>query len=366
MTVKPDDGGGRSFVSDVVTVGDQGLDDVAGSVDTGAAPPPPAGGVRQRIMQVLKLTVSVAVLAAVGYALVINWDKATGAWAKLTWPTVVLSGVAVLAGLVASSIGWRDAARDIGCPVALPAALRIFMIGQLAKYIPGTVWVYLLQTELGRRAGVPRARAFLASITAMAMGITAALVVGAAGLYSVITSPDTRPIHESGIRVGIIVAIALLPVALVCIIPRVLTPLVSRALRLMRRPPLETPLTWSGVLRVLGWSIVTWLCYGVHLCLLVSANAHLGFSGVMWCIGASALAVTVGMFFPTPSGVGGREYVLYVIIAPLFPGGQALGIAMGTAFASRMIFTVAEVIGAGLAALTDLSGMRRLASSKRS
>lgn len=353
-------------MTDAVTM-DDGLAETAAGADQpdGPAPSGPRG-MRARIIQVLKYVVTAVVLAAVVVALVQNWDKASGAWENLTWTAVLFAALAVLVGLVGSSAAWQDAVQDIGSPVTLPAALRVFMIGQLAKYIPGTVWVYLLQTELGRRAGVPRARAFLGSMTAMVVGIAAALIAGVAGLYPVITASDAQQRYTETVRMGIYLAVALLPVVLICLIPRVLTLIVSTALRLMRKPALDAPLTWGGVLRMLGWSLVTWISYGISLWLLIGSNADSGFSNLMWCIGACAIAVSLGMFFPTPSGVGGREAVLAALIAPILTGDDAFGVAIGIAFVSRAIFTVAEVIGAGLAALTDLRGVRRRTASQGS
>ncbi|MBT8227197.1 MAG: flippase-like domain-containing protein [Dactylosporangium sp.] len=313
-------------------------------------------GLRQRILKIAKLVFTVVIFVAIGYYLVTNWDAVRAAWETLTWTTMLLSTLAVLLGLAASSMAWRDAVRDIGNPVAFPAAARVFVIGQLGKYVPGTVWVYLLQTELGRRAGVPRARAFLASMTAMAIGIVAALIVGVAALPVLITSSDAGLSYVRPVRIGLLSMIVVLPFALIAIVPRVLTFLVSTALRVLRRPPLEAPLTWAGVLRILAWSIVTWLCYGAHLWLLFDGGVGDGLPAYLRCVGAVAVAVAVAMFFPTPSGVGGREGLLMATMAPFVIGNRQAEIAFGIAWASRMIFFVAELVGAGLAALTDLPG----------
>lgn len=318
-----------------------------------------AGGARQSLVKVLKYTFTAVIFAAIVYYLVTNWGAVREAWNTLTWWALVLSTVAVIGGLGASSAAWRDAVRDLGNPVTFAASARVFMIGQLGKYVPGAVWVYLLQTELGKRAGVPRARAFLASMTAMAIGIVAALIVGVAALPMLLSAESDAGLSYVGaVRIGLYGMIVALPFALVAIVPRVLTFLVSTALRLMRRPPLESPLTWGGVLRVLGWSIVTWLCYGAHLWLLFDGQVGYGLTGYVRCLGTVAVAVAVAMFFPTPSGVGGREGLIVAILAPFVIAGDQAGIALGIAWASRMIFCVAEIVGAGLAALTDLPAMR--------
>ena len=41
---------------------------------------------------------------------------------------------------------------------------EVFLVGQLGKYVPGSIWAYVLQMELGKRYGIARARVFAASL----------------------------------------------------------------------------------------------------------------------------------------------------------------------------------------------------------
>jgi len=40
---------------------------------------------------------------------------------------------------------------------------RIFFVGQLGKYLPGSLWALLVQMELSRKAGIPRSRGLAGS-----------------------------------------------------------------------------------------------------------------------------------------------------------------------------------------------------------
>ncbi len=337
-----------------------------GATGTDGVPPGaagPAGGARHRAVRITKIFVTVAVVAVIAYFVVRQWPDVRRTWQRLTWQTLLLATLAALGGMAASSMGWRAAARDIGNPVTFPAAARIFVISQLAKYIPGSLWVYVIQTELGKRAGVPRARAFLASLVAMGIGITAALIVGVAAVPALADPPDAASGYATWIRRGLVIMVVLFPVAIVCTVPRVLTRLVAVALRVLRRPPLAAPLTWRGVLQVLGWNVVTWLLFGVHMWLLVGPRAAHFPAGYLRCAGAFAVALTIGMFTLMPGGAGVREGVLIATLTPFLAGPSPLNAALGIAVASRIIFLIAEVTGAGLAALTDLGSLRRLVAA---
>src|SRR5437899_1518374 len=78
--------------------------------------------------------------------------------------TVVTSTLAALLAIGATMLTWRSTLADLGHRLPVRAAAQINLVGQLAKYLPGTVWAYVLQAELGRRFGVPRSRSLLASL----------------------------------------------------------------------------------------------------------------------------------------------------------------------------------------------------------
>lgn len=322
-------------------------------------PPATAGPPRRWLSLGVRAVVIVAIATGMVWSVVDQWPQVRSTWLGLAWQSVVLSVLAALLGMGANTMAWRAAVADLEHRVSVPAALRICLVGQLGKYIPGSVWAYVLQVELSRRAGLPRARAFLATLVSVGLGVTAALGLGLLSLPALreAASADDSTYADS-VRVALWIVAALFPVALVCAVPRVLTALVRLALKTLRRPPLEHQLTWPGVLRVVGWSALGYALFGVHLWLLANAHAAPGIEGLLRSVGSFAIAMTVGMFaFLSPSGLGVREAVLVATLAPFLAGDGGVGAAMGIALASRLIFTIADVIAAGLAAL---SGVRQL------
>ena len=80
----------------------------------------------------------------------------------------------------------RLAAADHGRPAGS------CFIGQLGKYIPGSVWPILTQMELGARANVPRSRSASASILTMILSLVTGLLVAAVTLpFAHVTPPVT-------------------------------------------------------------------------------------------------------------------------------------------------------------------------------
>ncbi|MER7271656.1 lysylphosphatidylglycerol synthase domain-containing protein [Micromonospora carbonacea] len=331
-------------------------------------PAAPTGPLRRWLSLGVRVAVVVAIAAGMAWSVVDQWPQVRSTWLGLAWQSVVLSVLAALAGMVANTMAWRAAVRDLEHRVSVPAALRICLVGQLGKYIPGSVWAYVLQVELSRRAGLPRARAFLATLVSVGLGVTAALGLGLLSLPALREAAGGGDsTYADSVRVALWIVAALFPVALVCAVPRVLTALVQLALKVLRRPPLTHRLTWPGVSRVVGWSALGYTLFGVHLWLLANAQATPGVEGLLRSVGSFAIAMTVGMFaFLSPSGLGVREAVLVAALAPFLDGNGGVGAAMGIALASRLIFTIADVLAAGLAALSGVRQLRRDAPTETS
>jgi hypothetical protein len=295
-------------------------------------------GLKQKLLTVVRIGFTCAVLAAVAYTTATQWRDVKTYLASIPWQSAVLSLLLVLVGLMGSAFAWRAALRDVGHDVPIKTGSQIYLIGLLAKYLPGSVWAYVMQMELGRKAGLPRSRAFLASIVVTGIGTTVALVFGLLGLPALLS--------VGGAAVWAVAA--LVPFALVCTHPKVLTWLVQKFLRLVRRPPLETNITWRGVGAVAAWCAFTWVAYGLHLWLLANSQGAPGFGGLLQATGAMALGMTAGLFaFLVPSGLGVREAIIVAALLPHVPAGVALGMAL----ASRMLFVIGDLLAAGIAAL---------------
>ncbi len=265
--------------------------------------------------------------------------------------TVLLSLLPVLVGLYCSMLSWRAVLADLGSPLPRRTAQRIFFLGQLGKYVPGSVWPVLAQMELGRDHKVPRARTAAAGVVSVALGMTAALVVAAA----------TLPLlGEGGRYLG---ALAVLPLAVVGLQPRILTPVINWGLRLIRRQQLDTPLTGRGILRGVAWATATWLCNGVHIWIVARDLGGTGGEGRLLALSVGSFAVSWAagfLVFVAPAGAGAREAALIVTMGSVLPTGAATLLAL----VSRLVLTVADVLWAGVALVGSRGTMATLRTER--
>jgi hypothetical protein len=307
--------------------------------------------VRRVAVPIARVVFTLAIVAAVIYATVSQWSDVQSYLSSLSWSSVALSGLMVMVATLTATMGWRAALRNFGDQVPVRTAGQIYLVGILAKYLPGSVWAFVLQMELGKRANLPRIRPFLASLTLTGYGAVSGLLFG---LFAI---PAVSQV--SGALVVVVIILA--PIALICAQPAVLSWLLRRATKLVRRPAEFPTLTYRGMAPVAGWAIATTVTLGLHLWLLSGLSAT-GGEGYMRSVGAIGLGMTLGMVaFLAPSGLGVREALIVAALAPYMSAGAALGLAL----TSRLLLTLGDVLAAVIAGSTALPAIRLALSRSR-
>jgi len=269
------------------------------------------------------------------YGLASQWAQVQADLAKLAWYDVAGATLCAVAGLGCMMLAWRALLADLGSPLRLPAAIRVMFVGQLGKYVPGAVWAVAAQVELARDHDVPRRRSGTASLVAMATTLAVGLI--AAGVTLPFTSANAAR-HYWWV-------LAIAPLAAVCLYPPINKFCLDLALKAMKRPPLEKPVSVGGMARALAWTTLGWLCYGAHAWFLISVFAGKGGHVFALSLGAYALAWSVGfLVIVFPGGIGPRELALIAVLAPVMPSASALVVAL----ASRVVMTVGDLVWAGV------------------
>lgn len=296
---------------------------------------------RGRLFHWGRIILVVAVVAAAAWTVQGHWIDVRDTISEMSWTSWLPAFLALPVAIAFSTLSWQLLVDELGEPVGVSRGAQIFLVGQLGKYLPGSVWAYVLQMELGRRAGLARARIFTGTLFSLAVAVVAALLCGVLAIPSLIEQNDAlRPLQWLYV---------LLPIGVVCLHPRILGALVGIAFRLLRRPPLAHPVRRRAVLLSLLAAVGSYVFFGVHLWLLVASTDKVGIDLLPLSVGAMAAAMISGLFFfILPSGAGVRELVLVTALAPHVGTGSAIAMAA----VSRVLLTVADLVtAAGAAAL---------------
>ena len=271
------------------------------------------------------------------YAVARQWTQVRSGFAELG-PLVLVAALALaLLTCYATFWVWRGLLAAFGSPLPRQDAARVFFVGQLGKYVPGSVWSVVAQMELGKKHEVPRSRSAMVAAVTMLVSLTSALLVAAA----------TLPWASDSATDGYLWAFAAVPVLLVGLHPRIANPALQRLFRLIKRPPMERPLTGEALFQATTRSLTSWLLAGLHVWLLaIQLGAPVGQTFLL-ATGGFAFAWGVGFLIVfAPAGAGVRELIIVAALSPVLDPGKATAVAL----ASRLVTILADLLAAGLAA----------------
>lgn len=295
---------------------------------------PPAR--RRGPVQLLRAAFLVAVLVFAAYYLWSNRQQVGQAWHNVSLLPVLgaflASGLAAWSGVPA----WRDLLVGLGSPLRFRDAQRVFLMGQLGKYIPGGVWTVLAQVTMAKELQVPRSRSGTASL----MSILVA-VVTASGLGAVCLAVAG---HQVIGRYGWLLLLAIPLLALLH--PDVLVYAGALVGRVTRRSVELERIPERTLLAAAGWLLAGQVFNGLAFWLLVDSISGRSTDPLL-SIGLFALAGAVGIVIIfLPAGLGAREVILAFGLATVTdPGSAALIVLL-----SRLVLTIVDVAVAAAAA----------------
>jgi glycosyltransferase 2 family protein len=290
--------------------------------------------------QVFRIGFVTLLVALAIWAVASEWREVREAVRQLDPAWVVVAVLATIANVALAGMVWRTILADLGSTLRLPVAARIFFVGQLGKYLPGSVWPVVMQTELGRDHKVPRRRTATATMVAMLISVTSALLVV---LIAVPLAPKAVP-DGFGWAVLLVIPLAVL------LHPAVLGRLVDQALRLAGRDGMDERTSLRGTVLATLWAIGSWAGAGVQVwALAVPLGAPADLRTAVLLIGGYGLAWAVGFIvIIAPAGAGAREVALAAVLVAVVDRSGAVVVVV---LLSRVLFTLVDLGAAGIGLL---------------
>ncbi len=271
-------------------------------------------------MPALRVTFLVAVVAFAWLGLRGRWDEVGDALAATSPLGVVAGFVLVLLGLSATGVLWLRLMTCLDARLPYVGGSSTFFVGQLGKYIPGSVWSIGAQAEMARRYRVPARATVSAGLLFLGYHVaTGVLVATPALLRGRLDSPwpDWVTVVAAGVAV-----IGLVP-AVVQVLGRTIG---GRPVRI----------GWTDTLVFLVLMAVAWAAYGAALVLLSPGTP---WADLPELTGAFAAAYAVGVVIVlAPAGLGAREAVFVLLLTPVTGVGPATALAL----LARVVHTAAD------------------------
>ncbi len=234
-------------------------------------------------------------------------------------------------GMVVIAYTWADAVAVMGGSVRRCQSIAWYFVGDVAKYLPGSIWAAVGRGEIARRRGVPAAQAYPSvALSLIAVYTASVLTVGILLPFGLVGSSDLG---------SSLFLLFLVPLGIGALNPRVLGWLLGHARRVTKRSlEIRIPAWHESIILVVRY-IPAWLAIGASTWCLTRAlpGVH---APMLRIFVATMLSWTAGFVTPTPGGAGVREAVFVAI------SGLAAGPAVTVAVTSRVIFVLVDVLGA--------------------
>ncbi len=238
-----------------------------------------------------------------------------------------------------NALGWDMILRFLGYKLGAGRAQVAWGQPILARYVPGSVLYVLGRVLLSERVGVPRRLTIASIVYEQALQATSAILVSA---YFLIDHPD---LQGQPLRWGVL---ALIPIAITILHPRVFGPLANRVLRAFGREPLPEVMSLRGVIAVLAFYTLNWGVVAVGIWCVARSVTAIPASEIPAVGSAQAFGYVAALItLVAPAGLGVRDAAFAWALKVATPG-NSFAVASLVAIVVRGVLTVVEVLYVGI------------------
>jgi uncharacterized membrane protein YbhN (UPF0104 family) len=282
-------------------------------------------------LRLVGIAVAVVAVALFTKTIVDQWSRISTAVSNANPALLLLALACSAASMIGLGVLWWRCLRLFGSPAHPAEAVGWYFGGELGKYVPGGIWTVLGRGELAQRGGrISRSAGYATTLICYGlMCIAAAFVCG-------VLAPFLSA--EGGGLGATWIMLLLIPLGIAAVHPAVFGRILTVGRRVTRGNLDLAPPSWSAMLRLMVWSLPTWVLLGLASVFVTEALGYhqhperVAFAAIAaWIIGFLAV--------PVPAGAGLRELI--------FIGVSGLDAAPATAVAAiaRGLLLVVDGVG---------------------
>ena len=334
---------------------------------------PDSGAMLRRFVSWIQPVFFVLAVVAIGWFLASQWPTLrTYPW-RLHWGWLLATVFFSLASWGVEIAIWRHLLLALGGNLPYGAAARIWFLGAIVRYIPGSVWQPLSMTLHCRRRGVTPE----VTLTSLILFQVVMLLATAPILVVYFLWIDTKSLAAQFVAYlpPVLLWSLLLPVLLFLLRPQWLVQVINWGLARMNRPQLGMQLSSVMLLTLTLVAIFDWLLWGALFASFTFAVAGEGLltGGTTEATSALALTPLLVASYPianlvgflsiiAPGGFGAREGAFYLLLTPQIAGSVVAVIALG----ARVWGVLSELLMALISAPLERASLARDVDDQRS
>ncbi len=257
----------------------------------------------------------------------LNWSQLKTYEFTLNLWYILLSAILSFAFFIFSVYCWKKILIILGNKTSFRQSMKIKLLADLGRYVPGKVWIVFGRLSLGKRYGISRKQSFTGFVIETGINVIAAAIVSVLMLYSLQKSLFYYFLF-------------LIPALLMLLHPRLFERLTNFGLNLLNKGRIKVKFRFRHLLLLLVYYILLWLVIGLAFLFLIKSIVPVTFSSYFGITAIFAASWVIGFLsIITPGGLGVREASLSFFLS--FYINPALAIVI--ALVSRVLLTLVEL-----------------------
>lgn len=318
--------------------------------------------IRPWVRRLAGLVITAAIFVWICKPIVRDWDHFQQYVWQIHLSRFLLAAVMFAVFLfVFRATSWRWILAGFGHRLPVAPVTRIWSTSELARYLPGMIWQVVGRAYLVKPYGVRGSVCSTSQILELILFLLANVLVATTCLLW-----DGFKHFHGPARAWLVAAMAMVPVLLLLVHPRVFYGSADRILRRLGKPQIAFRLGFGALAGLLVWAVMGLLWQSLSIWVL--AEAPLGLQFTKWWViaGAYCLAWCAGFLaFWAPGGIGVRELVFITAMQFMLPKpvrehfndpAARIGFLAFLSVLLRLWATAGELMVAGVAYAVDFRG----------
>lgn len=289
--------------------------------------------------RIVKILLPVVIFFFLARSIYSNWSQIQEHPWQFDLPLLGLSALFGSTWFFLRAWIWAQLVHEMHEKLPYWPAFRVFMISEVARYVPGKIWQYVTRIYLAQRYHIPPALTLTSAL------IELLLIMVAAGGVALANAAKVVPQFEEQYRPFFVVGLA---AALILVHPRLLKIWSKILARFLRQDWIPFDVRYSHLVMILMASVLTWVLSGIGFAYFVQSLSPSAEERTVQLVTIYAASWLVGLLaVMVPAGVGVREGTMTVLLAVIMPHPTAAVIAI----AARLWVTALELLLLGAARL---------------
>ena len=271
----------------------------------------------KRALQVIIIAIVFFFLARILYR---DWNKiSTYDW-DVNYYLLVFSFILMVVSSIVIGLGWNLILRLLGAVVGYRKALKIYLLTELGKYIPGKIWTMVGKVYLLEKEGVDGVKAATSVGVRLAIHVVSGLLIFLVSLLFWTPAESVRRVYF---------LFFLLPLGLLFLHPSVFGRTLNFALKRLKRDSIKFTLKYEHIILLIFFWCGWWVLTGISIYFLIVSIYPLSSTLLPAIIGICAITWLAGFFsFIVPAGLGIIEGMVVLLLSLYLPVYMATLIAL--------------------------------------